>query len=103
MDQGDEEGSEGSNAVSQARLKTYIKPRIPSTQEVLDRRSRKNAQSRARAAKLRQRIVDIEHKPAEERTEEEQQLLHRYLSGEITPAEFAQLGAEFRVAQIQLE
>jgi len=61
-----------------ARLKTYIKPRIPSTQEVLDRRSRKNAQSRARAAKLRDRIVEIEMKPESERTEEEMGLFQQY-------------------------
>ena len=75
----DEEGSETSGAnAGTARLKTYIKPRIPSTQEVLDRRSRKNAQSRARAAKLRQRIIDIENKPADQRTEEEQHLFQQY-------------------------
>ncbi|CAJ1961913.1 unnamed protein product [Cylindrotheca closterium] len=56
---------------SASRLKTYIKPRPPSSQDVLDRRSRKNAQSRARASKLRERIAIIETKPASERTEEE--------------------------------
>lgn len=61
-----------------ARLKTYIKPRIPSTQEVLDRRSRKNAQSRARAAKLRHRIIEIEAKAPEDRTEEEEHLFNQY-------------------------
>ncbi|CAB9508962.1 expressed unknown protein [Seminavis robusta] len=61
-----------------ARLKTYIKPRIPSTQEVLDRRSRKNAQSRARAAKLRDRISEIESKPEAERTEEERTIYGQY-------------------------
>lgn len=60
------------------RLKTYIKPRIPSTQEVLDRRSRKNAQSRARAAKLRHRITDIEHKPDETKTDEEQHVWSQF-------------------------
>lgn len=60
------------------RLKTYIKPRIPSSQDVLDRRSRKNAQSRARAAKLRERIAAIEQKPEVERTEEEKQLFAQY-------------------------
>lgn len=63
-----------------ARLKTYIKPRIPSTQEVLDRRSRKNAQSRARAAKLRDRISEIEIKPESERTEEERTIFAQYES-----------------------
>lgn len=61
-----------------ARLKTYIKPRIPSTQDVLDRRSRKNAQSRARASKLRLRIGDIEKKKESVRTEEEQQIFNQY-------------------------
>jgi hypothetical protein len=63
-----------------ARLKTYIKPRIPSTQEVLDRRSRKNAQSRARAAKLRHRISEIETKEDDGRTEEEKHLWAQYES-----------------------
>lgn len=61
-----------------ARLKTYIKPRIPSTQEVLDRRSRKNAQSRARASKLRDRISEIEAKQESERTEEERTIYAQY-------------------------
>jgi len=59
---------------SASRLKTYIKPRPPSSQDVLDRRSRKNAQSRARAAKLRERIAIIETKPNTDRTEEEKQI-----------------------------
>ena len=61
-------------AVTAGRLKTYIKPRIPTTQDVLDRRARKNAQSRARAAKLRERIAIIEQKPDSERNEEEMQI-----------------------------
>lgn len=73
----DESGNIVPGAVT-ARLKTYIKPRIPSTQDVLDRRARKNAQSRARAAKLRERIAEIELKPAEERTEEEVHLWAQY-------------------------
>lgn len=67
---GDEE-PEASAAVTN-RLKTYIKPRMPSTQEVLDRRTRKNAQSRARASKLRDKIVVIERKNDEDKTDEEQ-------------------------------
>ena len=66
------------SAAVSARLKTYIKPRVPSTQEVLDRRSRKNAQSRSRAAKLRARILEIEVKPESERTEEEIHLWQQY-------------------------
>lgn len=61
-----------------ARLKTYIKPRIPSTQEVLGRRSRKNAQSRARASKLRDRIIDIEMVSDSVRSEEEKRLFRQY-------------------------
>jgi len=72
-----DEGEEDAPGAT-ARLKTYIKPRIPSTQEVLDRRARKNAQSRARAAKLRQRIQDIEIKPETERTDEEAHLWQQY-------------------------
>lgn len=61
-----------------ARLKTYIKPRVPSTQDVVDRRSRKNAQSRARATKLRGRIGEIELKPETERDEEERLIWAQY-------------------------
>lgn len=80
----DDDGKKHHNPVmpsalgSAARLKTYIKPRIASTQDVVDRRSRKNAQSRARAAKLRERIVLIEAKPASERNEEERQIFAQY-------------------------
>lgn len=63
---------------SAARLKTYIKPRLPSSQDVLDRRSRKNAQSRSRANKLRDRIAIIETKGAVERNEEERQIFSQY-------------------------
>jgi hypothetical protein len=83
---GDDDGTDDDSASEivpgavTARLKTYIKPRIPSTQEVLDRRSRKNAQSRARAAKLRSRISDIEVKEDDGRTEEEKHLWAQYES-----------------------
>lgn len=63
---------------SAARLKTYIKPRMPSSQDVIDRRSRKNAQSRSRAAKLRERIAVIETKPDSERNEEEKQIFAQF-------------------------
>lgn len=79
-DDGDDSSQEIVPGAVTARLKTYIKPRIPSTQEVLDRRSRKNAQSRARAAKLRHRISDIETKPEDDRTEEEKHLWAQYES-----------------------
>lgn len=64
---------------SASRLKTYIKPRPPSSQDVLDRRSRKNAQSRARAEKLRSRIAVIEAKGGE-RSEEEKQVYSTFES-----------------------
>jgi hypothetical protein len=44
-------------------------------QEVLDRRERKNANSRARAAKHRVIVQQLELKPEHERTLEEQQLV----------------------------
>ena len=74
----EEDAEEADDAAVTARLKTYIKPRIPTTQEVLDRRARKNAQSRSRAAKLRQRILEIENKPEGERTEEEIHIWTQY-------------------------
>lgn len=77
-EQQEDEAEEDVDPNVTARLKTYIKPRIPTTQEVLDRRSRKNAQSRQRAEKLRQRIAEIETKPEEERTEEEIQIWAQY-------------------------
>ena len=61
-----------------ARLKTYIKPRLPSTQDVVDRRSRKNSQSRARATKLRGRVGEIELKQESERDEEEREIWSQY-------------------------
>jgi hypothetical protein len=67
MDPGDENGVT-------SRLKIYIKPNAPASQEVLDRRARKNAQSRSRAARQRERVAQIELKPESERTPEEQQL-----------------------------
>jgi len=82
MDGGHDEHGEDEDivpgAVTAGRLKTYIKPRIPTTQDVLDRRARKNAQSRARAAKLRERIAIIEQKPDVERNEEEMQIFAQY-------------------------
>jgi hypothetical protein len=61
-----------------ARLKTYIKPRKTATQEVMDRRMRKNAQSRARAAKLRQRVANIGARPTQARSEDERILWSLY-------------------------
>jgi hypothetical protein len=71
----EEEEEEEDPNVDTKRLKVYVKPRIYSvSQEVLDRRARKNAQSRARAAKLRERVAQIELKPISERTPSEQNL-----------------------------
>ena len=65
---------EGGNKVS--NLKVYVKPKglnIPP--EVMERRSRKNANSRSRAAKHRSRVAQIETKPQSEWTEEERKLI----------------------------
>lgn len=79
MEHGDgQEGDIVPGAVTAGRLKTYIKPRIPTTQDVLDRRARKNAQSRARAAKLRDRIAHVEIKPNEVRSEEEETVFQQF-------------------------
>ncbi|GAX20439.1 hypothetical protein FisN_22Hh005 [Fistulifera solaris] len=77
-DDDDDINEDDENDAVTARLKTYIKPRVPTTQDVLDRRQRKNAQSRSRAAKLRTRIMDIEMKPESERTGEELRIWQQY-------------------------
>jgi hypothetical protein len=79
-DDDDDVESVGGHGARTARLKTYIKPRMPSTQDVVDRRTRKNAQSRSRAAKLRQRISEIEKRQAEDRTEEEKAIFDQFES-----------------------
>lgn len=63
-----------------ARMKMYVKSKVPTRQEILDRRARKNAQSRARAAKLRERIGEIKNKPESERTEEEKAMIDQFES-----------------------
>ena len=63
---------------SSSRARLYVKSKIPTRREILDRRARKNAQSRSRAAKLRVRIIEIQNKPESERTEEEKELLNSY-------------------------
>lgn len=65
---------------SASRVRLYVKSKVPTRQEVIDRRARKNAQSRARAEKLRNRIASIEMKAPEERTEEEQELFDNFQS-----------------------
>uniref|UniRef100_A0A7S1E1C8 Uncharacterized protein n=1 Tax=Thalassionema nitzschioides TaxID=33649 RepID=A0A7S1E1C8_9STRA len=61
-----------------ARMKMYVKSKVPTRQEILDRRSRKNAQSRARAAKLRERIGEIKDKSDIELNEEEKAMIDQY-------------------------
>jgi hypothetical protein len=79
QDYDDESDSKmGPDTSSASRARLYIKSKVPTRQEILDRRARKNAQSRARAAKLRERIEMIQVKPESERTEEERDLLHNY-------------------------
>ena len=63
---------------SASRARLYVKSKVPTRQEILDRRARKNAQSRARAAKLRERIDIIATKPESERTEEEREIFSQY-------------------------
>jgi hypothetical protein len=62
---------------SATRPRLHVKAKIPTRQDILDRRARKNAQSRARASRLRERIDAIESKPENERTQEEQDLLDK--------------------------
>jgi hypothetical protein len=62
---------------SAERPRLYVKSMIPARQDMLDRRARKNAKSRARASKLRERIDIIASKPENERTQEEQELLDK--------------------------
>lgn len=63
-----------------ARMKMYVKSKVPTRQEILDRRARKNAQSRARAAKLRERIGEIKDKARSELSEEEKAMIEQYES-----------------------
>ena len=78
--QGHDGEEKDAKAVSPSRIKVYVKPRVQASQEVMDRRSRKNAQSRSRAAKFRVRVGEIERKPPEERTEEEKSIYEQYQS-----------------------
>lgn len=61
-----------------ARMKMYVKSKVPTRQEILDRRARKNAQSRARAAKLRERIGEIKERVDDDRTDEEKAMMDQY-------------------------
>ena len=73
-----DELEDGGEMGTYTRLKMYVKPKVPTRQEILDRRARKNAQSRSRATKLRERIMEIKSRPESERTEEEAALLTQY-------------------------
>jgi len=53
-------------------------PKSRVSQDINDRRQRKNAQSRARASKLRDRIIDLQHKSEDNLTEEEMELLRNF-------------------------
>lgn len=72
-----DDGEIGSYSAA-SRMKMYVKSKVPTRQEILDRRARKNAQSRARAAKLRERIIEIRDKASTTRTEEESALLEQF-------------------------
>jgi hypothetical protein len=77
-DDGMDEMEDGGEMGTYTRLKMYVKPKVPTRQEILDRRARKNAQSRSRASKLRERIQEIKVRVGEERTDEERALLSQY-------------------------
>lgn len=62
-------------------LATYVKPRFPTNQEELLRRSRKNSQARVRADFRKSRVERIRAKPEEERTPEEMRCLLEYERG----------------------
>lgn len=65
----------GATPRSSNRLQVYVKAKQTVPRDVMDRRARKNAASRARSAALRDRIVQIELKPLSERTDSEINLL----------------------------
>jgi len=52
--------------------------RIKTTQDILNRKIRKNAQSRSRAARLREKVVTIKVKGDELKTEDESRLYHTF-------------------------
>jgi hypothetical protein len=62
-------------------LATYVKPRLPTNQEELVRRARKNSQARARADFRKARCMRILAKDDEERTPEEMRYIHEYERG----------------------
>jgi hypothetical protein len=81
----DEEEEEGDNELDEigtygaaARMKMYVKSKVPTRQEILDRRARKNAQSRQRAAKLRERMMDLKEKEEPLKTDEEKSVFDQF-------------------------
>jgi hypothetical protein len=79
-DDGMDDLEDGGEMGTYTRLKMYVKPKVPTRQEILDRRAKKNAQSRSRASRLRERIQEIKTKPESERTDDEQALVIQYES-----------------------
>lgn len=63
-------------AIAEQKAKAKELEKQELSQTVIDRRSRKNAQSRMRASKLKQRIAEIQEKNPEDRTEDEIEILH---------------------------
>jgi hypothetical protein len=74
----DSEEKMPANTSSASRARVFIKSKIPENVALLDKRGKKNSQSRARSAMLRERVQAIANKPDVERTEEEQALLEHY-------------------------
>ena len=72
----DEVPSVGSPSSGKKRKKRSGKKNDPGSEA--DKRARKNEQSRARAARLRERIADIEKKPVDARTEDDLKILEVY-------------------------
>ena len=79
-DDGDNELEEIGTYGSAARMKMYVKSKVPTRQEILDRRARKNAQSRSRAAKLRERMLELKVKEEPAKSEEEKAVFDQFES-----------------------
>lgn len=63
---------------SKTSLTFYVKSKATLPVDQAERRARKNSQSRARAAKLKERVKEIQEKPEHERTEEEKDVLSQF-------------------------
>lgn len=79
-DEGDNDLEEIGTYGSAARMKMYVKSKVPTRQEILDRRARKNAQSRSRAAKLRERMLELKVKEEPAKTDEEKAVFDQFES-----------------------